>query len=463
MPRDHRGRRVSKNDISFRDRPINLDEKGSRKWVYAKKPKGPWYRRRTLFSWFVLLFFMAVPFIRINGNPFILLDIAGRKFILFGAIFWAQDTLILALLMLSFIMFIILFTVSFGRLWCGWACPQTIFMEMVFRKIEYLIEGDFRKRLALDRGPWTAEKILKKIVKNGIFILISLLMTNTFLLWFIGSEKWFQLIAEPISENITGFSIMLGVSGFFYWVYGWFREQICTMVCPYGRMQGVLLDSKSIVVSYDYKRGEPRGPKTEGDCIDCRQCISVCPTGIDIRNGTQLECINCTACIDQCNSVMKATKKEPGLIRFASESGIQEGHQSIWNARNRAYSVVLLILFSFFIYTLFTRPDIETTILRTPGLLYQENDDGRLSNVYNISIVNKTHEALPLEIRLISHTGEILMAGSKMEIADQDRFESTFILYIQPLLLDSDNTEVVFGIFSNNELIESYKSSFIGP
>ena len=235
MPRKSRGSSVSsvsQTDISFRDRPINLDESGSRKWVYAKKPKGPWYRRRTVFSWFVLLFFVAVPFIRINGNPFILLDIAGRKFILFGAIFWAQDTFILALLMLSFVLFIILFTVTFGRLWCGWACPQTIFLEMVFRKIEYLIEGDFRKRNALDRGPWTREKILKKATKNCIFILISVAMTSTFLLWFIGTEKWFQLIAEPISENFTGFSVMLIVSAFFYWVYGWFREQICTMVCP---------------------------------------------------------------------------------------------------------------------------------------------------------------------------------------------------------------------------------------
>ena len=463
MPKKHRGKSVSKGDISFRDRPINLDESGSRKWVYAKKPKGLWYTRRTIFSWFVLLFFVAVPFIRINGNPLILLDIADRKFILFGAIFWAQDTLILALLMLSFIMFIILFTVTFGRLWCGWACPQTIFLEMVFRKIEYLIEGDFRKRHALDDGPWTREKVLKKTAKHSIFIAISMLMTNTFLLWFIGSDKWFLLIAEPISENLSSFSIMLVVSAFFYWVYGWFREQICTMVCPYGRMQGVLLDSRSIVVSYDYKRGEPRGAKTEGDCIDCRQCISVCPTAIDIRNGTQLECINCTACIDQCNSVMKATKKPPGLIRFDSETGIRHGHTSIWNARNRAYSAVLLILFSFFIYTLSSRPAIETTILRTPGLLYQENEGNIISNVYNIKIVNKTHQEMPLEIRLISHQGEIRMAGSKMEISDQDRFESTFILYIDEALLDGDNTKIEFGIYSNDELLERNKSSFLGP
>ena len=454
---------MNKEEISFRDRPINLDEKGNRKWVYAKKPKGKWYARRTLFSWVLLLFLVGAPFIRVNGYPIILLDITSRKFIIFGAIFWAQDTLILSLLMLSFILFIILFTVTFGRLWCGWACPQTIFLEMVFRKIEYLIEGDYRKRNKLDNGPWTGEKILKKTAKHSVFILISLAMTNVFLLWFIGSEKWFALLGEPIRSNLSGFVIMLAVSGFFYWVYSYFREQICTMICPYGRMQGVLLDARSIVVSYDYIRGEPRGPKSQGDCIDCHQCISVCPTGIDIRDGTQLECINCTACIDQCNSVMRATGKDPGLIRYDSEHGIRHGHTTIWNARNRAYSVALIILFSFFIYTLFSRPLIETTILRTPGLLYQENEDNTISNVYNIKIVNKTHEDLPLELRLISHPGEIRMAGSRMEVKDQAMFESIFVLFIPKDQLAGDNTEVEFGIFSNNELLESYKTTFIGP
>ncbi len=454
---------MSNVELSFRDRPINMDERGSRKWVYAKKPSGKWYTRRTIFSWFVLLFLIGVPWVRINGNPLILLDIANRKFIIFGAIFWAQDTFILALLMLSFVLFVVLFTVTFGRIWCGWACPQTIFLEMVFRKIEYLIEGDYKKRHKLDNGPWTSEKILKKILKHGIFILLAIAMTNVFLMWFIGNERWLELIKEPIRQNISGFIIMLVVSGVFYWIYSFFREQICTMVCPYGRMQGVLLDSNSIVVTYDYKRGEPRGARNTGDCIDCHQCISVCPTGIDIRNGTQLECINCTACIDQCNKIMHITKKPPGLIRYASEKGIKEGHASVWNARNRAYSVVLLIIFSFFIYTLVSRPVIETTILRTPGLLYQENADNTISNVYNIKIVNKTHEEMPLEIRLLSHKGRIQMAGNSMIIKDQDRFESTFILYIPKNELNSDKTEVEFGIFSNDELIETYKATFVSP
>lgn len=454
---------MPETDLSFRDRPINIDKKGSRKWIYAKKPTGKWYNRRTLFSWFILLFFVAAPFIRINGQPVMLLDIANRKFIIFGAIFWAQDTFILALLMLSFVLFIVLFTVTFGRIWCGWACPQTIFLEMVFRKIEYLIEGDYKKRHKLDNGSWTSEKILKKTSKHTIFILLSVAITNTFLLWFIGSEGWFGLIKEPVSQNISGFIIMLIISGFFYWVYSFFREQICTMVCPYGRMQGVLLDSKSIIVTYDYKRGEPRGNKNTGDCIDCHQCVSVCPTGIDIRNGTQLECINCTACIDQCNKIMHVTGKAPGLIRYDSEFGIIEGHTTVWNGRNKAYSVVLLILFSFFIYTLVSRPDIETTILRTPGLLYQESEDNTISNVYNMKIVNKTHELMDLEIRLISHNGTIKMAGNSMSVKDQGMFESTFLLFIAQDQIKSDNTKIEFGIYNDNKLIETCKTTFVGP
>lgn len=453
---------MSEEDLTFRDKPINLNERGGRKWVYAKKPSGKWWTRRSIVAYLLLTFLVVVPFLRINGNPLILIDIANRKFIIFGAIFWAQDTFILALLMLSFVLFIVLFTVTFGRLWCGWACPQTIFLEMVFRRIEYLIEGDYRQRLKLDNSPWTANKIFRKTLKHTIFILVSMAMTNIFLMWFIGSDRWMELIKEPVGDHLTGFLAMILVSAFFYWVYSFFREQICTMVCPYGRMQGVLLDSKTIMVAYDYVRGEPRGAKNKGDCIDCKQCLSVCPTGIDVRNGTQLECVNCTACIDQCNSVMKSIGKAPGLIRYASEESIKGGHTKIWNARNRAYSMVLLVIFSFFIYTLVTRPEIETTILRTPGLIYQEQDS-TYSNVYNIKIVNKTHDEIPLELKVLTHNGRIQMAGSEMTVKDQSKFESTFILYIPKNEITSDKNEVRFGIFSNEKLLETYQTTFVGP
>jgi len=455
---------MAKKERSFRDRPINIDEEGHSKWVYTKIPRGKWHLRRLVAAWAMLLFFVAVPFIKINGYPLILLDIPDRKFIIFGAIFWAQDTFILALLMLAFILFIVLFTVTFGRIWCVWTCPQTIFLEMVFRKVDFLVEGDYQKRRKLDRGPWTTEKVVKKTVKHAIFGLISILMTNIFLMWFIGYEKVFAMVTDPINEHLTGFLIMLAVSLFFYWMYSYFREQFCTMICPYGRMQGVLLDQRSIVVSYDNIRGEPRGKNAQGDCIDCSLCIAVCPTCIDIRNGTQLECISCANCIDVCNEVMEKTGKPPHLIRHDSAEGIEKGHASVWNWRNRAYSMVLILLVAFFVYMLATRPMVETNILRTPGLIYQENNDGTISNVYNIKMINKTHEEMNLELRLLSHpSGTIKLAGSGIHIDDQGLYESTFVLFLPRNEIMEEKIMLKFGVYQDQQLVETTEATFVGP
>lgn len=448
---------------SFRDRPVTIDDVGDRRWIYAKQPKGKWYTRRTIVGWGLLLFFIAVPFIRINGYPFVLLDIPDRRFIIFGAIFWAQDTFILSLLMLSFVAFIILFTVTYGRVWCGWTCPQTIFLEMIFRRIEFWIEGTNKKQRKRDNGPLTISKIWRKAAKHILFIMIAIAMTNVFLMWFIGSEKLLAIIKDPVGEHLSGFVIMLLVSLIFYGIYAWFREQICTMVCPYGRMQGVLLDSRSIVVSYDHVRGEPRGGKGPGDCIDCKRCLEVCPTGIDIRNGTQFECIHCTACIDECNFVMKRMDRAPNLIRYDSVTGIQEGLTSIWNARNRAYSVVLALLLGFFIYTLATRSPFEATILRTPGLLYQENKDNTISNVYNMKIINKTHQDKELQLKVLSHESRIEVAGKRIFIEDQGMYQTTFVVYIPRDKLTGEKTKIEFGLFDGDVLVEKQKVTFLTP
>jgi cytochrome c oxidase accessory protein FixG len=443
---------------TYRDRPINLEDDGTRKWIYAKKTKGKWYRRRTIVAWILLAFLVFAPWIRVNGHPFMLIDIAHRRFYLFGSAFFAQDTYILALIMVIVVVSIVLFTVAFGRLWCGWACPQTLFLEMVFRRIEYLFDGNYRK------GKPKKVKTNLTILKHSVFFLTSVVFTNAFLIWFIGPEGFIVLITSPLQEHWLGFFIMLAVSVFYYWVYAFFREQVCTMICPYGRMQGGLLDSKSISVVYDYKRGEPRGQKQKGDCIDCKQCIAVCPTGIDIRNGGQLECVNCTACIDECNSVMVKMKKPENLIRYDSIQGIETGKHVLFNTRVIGYSIVLLLLFGVLVGFVTKKTETDTTLLRMPGTIYQQVDGNNLSNIYNAKILNKTNKLKKLELKLISPaTGSIRVAGQEIEPKGGATFEGVVIIQLNASQLTGKSTDIEIGIYEGNALLETENINFIGP
>jgi cytochrome c oxidase accessory protein FixG len=443
---------------TYRDRPINLEPDGTRKWIYAKQPKGKWYRRRTIIAWILLAFLVLAPFIKVNGHPFMLLDIPNRRFYLFGLSVWAQDTYIIALVMLITVVSIVLFTVAYGRLWCGWACPQTIFLEFVFRRIEYLFDGNYRKG-----KPGTSDSPYA-IPKHIVFILTSILITNIMLMWFIGPDGLKSLLTSPISDHWGGFLIMLAVSLFYYWIYAFFREQVCTMVCPYGRMQGVLLDSKSISVVYDYKRGEPRGAKSTGDCIDCKQCISVCPTGIDIRNGSQLECINCTACIDECGLVMKKVKRPKNLIRYDSVHGIETGKRSIANSRVYAYTIVLIVLFIILIAVVSGRTKTDTTLIRLTGSMFQQIDSTTYSNIYNAKIINKTGEDKKLNLKLISsEDGRIQVAKEDISVPAQQTFESAVIIKMKEEQLTGRNTKLKVGVYEQNNLLEIIEINFIGP
>ncbi len=334
-------------------------KEGKRNYINPKKPKGRLYNMRTVFSMFYLAVFFTLPFIKVHGEPLLMFNILERRFIIFGMIFWPQDFFIFGIAMLTFIVFIILFTVVFGRIFCGWACPQTIFMEMVFRKIEYWIDGDSTQQKLLKKMPWNAKKIRKRTLKFVVFFLISFIIANFFLAYLISMDQLLSYI-DTSCENIpTLISLMIFTSVFFF-VYWWFREQVCIVVCPYGRLQSVLLDQNSILVAYDYKRGEPRGKvakknaeekiEVKGDCIDCSACVRVCPTGIDIRNGTQLECVNCTACIDACNAIMTSIDKPKGLIRYASENSIKEGVKLKFTNRIKSYTAILSLLISLLVF-----------------------------------------------------------------------------------------------------------------
>ena len=381
-------------DDTFRDSLATVTKEGKRVWINPRKPSGRYYTARTFVSILLLAFLFSAPFIKIDGHPFMIFNFLERKFIIFGIPFGPQDFHILVIATISLIVFIILFTVIYGRIFCGWVCPQTIFMEMVFRKIEYWIEGNAKKQAALRRAPWTADKIFKKTFKNGIFFIISFVIANFFLAYIIGMDRLITIVRDPPSEHIGGLVAITIFSGVFFFVFANFREQVCTMVCPYGRLQGVLLDQNSIVIAYDYLRGEPRGKikKSEpsqnlGDCIDCHLCVEVCPTGIDIRNGTQLECINCTACIDACDDVMLKVKRPKGLIRYASKNEIETKARKIFSPRTIGYTVVLLLLIGLLAVLVLTRSNVELTILRTPGLLYQDQPGNKISNLYDVKII----------------------------------------------------------------------------
>ncbi|MEQ8323726.1 MAG: cytochrome c oxidase accessory protein CcoG [Vicingaceae bacterium] len=460
-------------DESFRDSISTINEEGKRSWIYPKKPIGRYYNARSLVSYLLLIILFSAPFIRIDGEPLIMMNIIERKFVIFGQIFWPQDFYLFVLAMLTFILFIILFTVVFGRLFCGWICPQTIFMEMVFRKIEYWIEGDYRQQRSLDNAPWNAEKIRKRMIKWSIFFIISFLISNIFLAYIIGSDELIKIITDPPSEHIQGLSAMFIFTGVFYFVFAWFREQVCIVVCPYGRLQGVMLDAKSVVVAYDYirgeirekfRKGEDRRNSDKGDCIDCKQCVYVCPTGIDIRNGTQLECINCTACMDACDDIMDKVGLERGLIRYDSEKGIAEKEKWSLTARTMAYSFVLLLLMSAFGFLLASRNDVEASLLRTPGMLYQKKEDNRISNLYNLKIINKTNQPVEMELKLLNIKGEIQLVGNEGLILEpQGVTEGVLFILLDRDELKSMKTEVEVGVFSKGELIESVETNFMGP
>ena len=460
----------STQDQSFRDSVTTIDKKGKRVWIFPTMPKGRLYEARKWVSYICLLILFGLPFIEVNGNPLIMLNVLERKFIIFGLIFWPQDFFLFGLSMLTFVVFIVLFTSVFGRLWCGWTCPQTIFLEMVFRRIEYLIEGDANEQKALRAAPWSADKIVKKLSKHSIFFAISFLIANTFLAYIISWDELYHIIISPVSEHTGGFAAIMVFSGVFYGVFAHFREQVCLVVCPYGRLQGVLLDKNSIVVAYDYVRGEPRKPirkneeRRAGDCIDCKACVRVCPTGIDIRNGTQLECINCTACIDACDHIMESVDLPKGLIRYASEDGIAKKQKLRFTTRIALYSALLLILLLGLGAGIALRSETETTILRTPGMLFQKQPDGRLSNLYNFKIVNKTTEEFPLTFKLEGKEGEIkLVPDTELIIKPQGITEGEFFLIMDEEEVPEHKNKIRIGVYSGEKKIETVKTNFMGP
>ncbi|MFC5407818.1 cytochrome c oxidase accessory protein CcoG [Larkinella bovis] len=460
---------------NFRNQLPTSDSKGNRTWLYPRIEKGNLLRWRTGVAWVLLVALFAGPFLSIDGHPLFLFNVVERNFIFFGVPFWPQDFHLVAIGLLTFIVFIALFTVVYGRVWCGWACPQTIFMEMVFRKIEIWIEGSPNERRRLDAAPWTRDKILKKTAKHTVFFLISFLISNLFLAYIIGKDELFRIATDKITNHLGGLASILIFTGLFYLVFARLREIVCTTICPYGRLQGVLLDKSSLVVAYDYLRGEPRGKRVKqttnlpapstpkGDCVDCALCVQVCPMGIDIRNGLQMECINCTACIDACNHVMDKIDLPRGLIRVDSHEGIEQKKPLRFTGRMKAYTAVLVALIGILVYLLVSRPTIETTVLRAPGQLFQREPGGYVTNLYTIEIINKTYQDLPISFRTNRPDAQIRLVQPITHIPSNALAKGVFFIRLPEKSIRQNSTRLEIEILSGNEVIDRTSTTFLGP
>jgi cytochrome c oxidase accessory protein FixG len=455
---------------TFRNQLATVTDEGKRKWIYPKKPSGRFHSTRIFVSAFLLAILIIIPFIKVNGHPFILFDFLSRKFILFGVLFGPHDFHLFVIAMIATVVFVILFTAVFGRIFCGWACPQTIFMEMVFRKIEYWLEGDGKDQRKLKAAPWTGGKIIKKLIKHTIFFAIAFFISNIFLSYIIGMDELFNIITDPPSEHLQGLFAISIFSGIFYFIFSYFREQVCTIVCPYGRLQGVLLDRDSIVIAYDNVRGEPRskfkkdeGWDNRGDCIECYQCVEVCPTGIDIRNGIQLECVNCTACIDACDNIMDRIERPKGLIRYASLNSIEKKAKWRFTPRAIGYSVLLTSLTTVLVVLLLNRTNFSITVLRTPGLLFQEQPNDMVSNIYDLNIVNKTFDEIPISLKLENIEGELKLVGTDIVMEPQGNLDTKFLILLNKNELKKMNTPLEIGVYDETELIKKISTSFLAP
>ena len=458
---------------TFRDELASIARDGRRRWIYARQPSGRLYRMRTIVSWCLLAFLVLAPFVQFRGQPLVLLDVLDRKFVLFGAVFWPQDFHLVVFIALCVLVTLALSTVAVGRVWCGWLCPQTIFMEMLFRKLEYWLDGSAAQQLRRNRGPWNRERLVHVIRKQAIFFALSFGLANVFLAWIIGDDQLWTIVTDPPHQHLAGLVAITIFSLVFYGVFARFREQACVLACPYGRVMSSLMDAQTITVTYDSVRGEPRGKLRKdvdaanddrGDCIDCFQCVTVCPTGIDIRHGIQLECVNCTACVDACNDVMRRVDRPEGLIRLTSHDSMRAGGARRLSARVKAYVGVWLLLASAVVFLLTTRRDVDVLILRQPGTLYTTTLGGDLANFYTVQAFNRTSRAVRFSIDVVEPQGATVMAvGALDEVGPHGLLEGRLLLRAPVSALSGVSTPVRFVVRADAEEPVEVKSSFLGP
>jgi len=432
---------ITSNAPEAQERVLStLNRDGTRRWIRPKISREDFYRRRLVTAWALIITFTMIPILKLGGKPLMLFDIPNTEFSFFGSTFLPTDTFLLMLLLFSIFIGIFLITAVLGRVWCGWVCPQTVYMEFLYRPIENLIEGGRSQQLKLDaQGP-----NLRRMLKYVVFFVVSAFLANTFLAYFVSWDRLLGWITSPPTRNPAAFAIMLGTTLLMFFDFSWFREQTCIVACPYGRFQSVLLDRQSLIVGYDTGRGEPRGPwrkaekRTNGDCIDCSLCVSTCPTGIDIRDGLQMECIHCTQCIDACNGVMDRIGLDRGLIRYTSQAELASGKRTFLRPRLIVYSAVLAVMFGAFAFSLAGKSTADVTLLRGIGAPFTVLPSGEISNQIRIKVANRSPDER-------SYLIELLAAGDLVLIAPEN-----------PLTVAAGDTQMTAGF------ITGQRSAFTG-
>jgi len=381
-----------------------LNEDGSRRWIRPRPSPGAWWQARRVLAYVLMFVFFAIPYLRIGGKPPILLDLPAREFTLFGTTFLPTDTLLFMLLFVSSGILIFLVTTLFGRVWCGWGCPQTVYMEFLFRPVERALEGGFRGSLRMDRrGGLSPRRVLKLVIYFGL----SMFLAHTFLAYFVGIDRLVQWVQGSPHDHPVAFVVMAGTTLAIFIDFSWYREQTCLVACPYGRLQSVLFDRSTLIVAYDPARGEPRMPGTNprpggaGDCIDCGNCTRTCPTGIDIRDGLQMECVHCTQCIDACDEIMVNIGKPKGLIRYASQNGLAGRPGRLLRTRTILYPIALCLSLGLFMFFLDNRATTEVTLLRGTGALYQDYDAQSVVSDVRLKFSNRNRDEHRYRIEIV--------------------------------------------------------------
>ncbi len=454
------------------ERLTTTDEQGHRIFLHPEDVKGPWKDRRFVLYWFLIIIYLVLPWIYIDGKPALMLNIFKREFTFLGSTLYGVEPILIFLVIVSGLFLIAFITSLYGRVWCGWACPQTVFIQSIFLKIETIIEGTSRERRELDKAPMSFSKFLKRFLKWSLFTLISLHIAHTFVGYFVGPRELFFITMHSPFEHFGLFTATMILSAIFLLDFGWFREQFCLIACPYGRMQSVMMDENSLVIAYDKKRGEPRRgspgivKEAEGDCINCYNCVKVCPTGIDIRHGTQLECIACTNCIDACDEIMTKIKKPTGLIRYSSENELNGIKKSKINLRSLVYiSISLIFISSFFIF-LNKSTNLQMVFIR--GTVPFSLSQTEVTNKFDMKLNHQGDTQYKLLIKLqdsnLAEKIKVVTPQSPLNLVEHEKKIIVFFRFDKSVL-ENGSKNIMVDLFdlNQNKIVATKEVTLVGP